>query len=147
MAPSHRPPQGVEDDRLGIVGHGAHGVHGAEDLGDGRAVVVQLEHHLLADGNQLVATPVEPHDVGLEAVAEPRLGEAAVALQVVDQTQEVDQQVVVDGLGVGGDQPAEEHPAGAGRRLGRQPVDTQGDAPGRDHGARVPYLELGQEHW
>src|SRR5205823_9169413 len=100
----------------------------------------------LARGHQLVATAVEPDDVDLEPVAQPRLGDAAVALEVVDEAEELDQEVVVDGVHVGGHQPPEEDAARPRRRLGRQPPLPQRHPPGRHGGARVPDLELGQEH-
>ena len=77
------------------------------DLNYRRPVFVELEDHLLANGEEFVAASVEPHDVGLETMAQSGLGDATVALQVVDEAEELDEQVVVDGVHVGRDQSAE----------------------------------------
>ena len=85
-------------------------------------------------------------DVGLEPVPQSQLGDAPAILQVIDQPQEVPPHVVRYGLGMGGDDRADEDPAEARSRLDREPRPAERHSPGGCHPPRVPHLELGQQH-
>jgi hypothetical protein len=61
------------------------GVHGTEHLLLGGVAVVEVEGQALAVAAQLVAHRVEPDGVGLEAVAQPWLGDAPPVLELAGE--------------------------------------------------------------
>jgi hypothetical protein len=66
-----------------------------------------------------VGAATQTDTVLLEAVAEPRLGDAAVELHVADQALELDGVVVVESPSETGHQPAQQHRGGITGRFGR----------------------------
>ena len=114
--------------------------------GDGQPVVVELEAHLLALADELVAAAVEAHHVGLEPVPEPGLGDAAVGLQVVEQVHQLVLQLAGDVVDVPGDDAAEEDAAEPGRGVRRKPLVAERDPASGDHRPGVTDLELGEQH-
>ena len=88
----------------------------------------------------------EPVAVDLEAMAKPRLHDALVAVDLVDQAVDVGDEVVGDVVDVAGDHCAEQQAAEPGRRVDGQHQVAEGDTPRGRQRPRVPDLELGQEH-
>jgi len=81
-----------------------------------------------------------------EAVAQAGLDDALAPLDLVHETMEIGQQVEVDGAEVGGHDGAEQDAAESGRRVDGEHQMAERDAPRRGEGARMPHLELGQQH-
>ena len=107
---------------------------------------IQLELDRLPGANQARMAAIETDDIGLKAVAQPGLGDSDASLQVSQQHVELVPGVVVELVDVGSDDPGEQQDPESGRGLGWQPQVTEGNPPGRCHGARVPNLKLGEQH-
>ena len=122
------------------------GVHRAEHLGDAGAGGVEVEADLLAVAEHAVRRQRQAVAVDLEAVAQPRLHDALVAVDLVDQAVDVGHQLDGDVADVAGDDGAEQQPAEPRRRVDRQHEVAEGEAPRRRERPGVPHLELGEEH-
>ena len=118
----------------------------AEHLGEIAARGAEVELHLVALADQLVAAVREPVPVDLEAVAQARLHDAVALLDLADEPGDVAEQVVVDTADVVGDHGTEQEPAEAGRRIDRQHQVAERDPPGRHRRPGVEDLQLGQQH-
>jgi hypothetical protein len=81
-----------------------------------RAFVVQLEGQVLALPAQPVNATLQADPVGLEAMAESGLGDAAPGLEMHGQAMEVVEQLGVEGGDVGGHDAAEQDAAEPRRR-------------------------------
>jgi hypothetical protein len=71
-----------------------------------RALAVELERQLVALAPQPVDAALQPDAVGLEAMAQAGLGDAAAGLQVNCQAVKVVEQLGVEVRDVAGDDPA-----------------------------------------
>jgi hypothetical protein len=84
--------------------------------------------------------------VDLEAVAEAGLHDALAPLDLGDEAVQVGQEVDVDAGEVAGHDGAEEEAAEARWGLGREDEVAERHAPRGGEGARMPHLQLGQQH-
>jgi hypothetical protein len=107
------------------------GVDRTEEVLRRRRLLVEVERHGLAVAHQPEPALRQPDLVGLEAVAQPGLGDAPSVLDVVDQGVQVRPQVTVQRPDVRGGDAAEEDPAEAGRGVHRQVLAAQGHPSGR----------------
>ena len=95
---------------------------------------------------QAVRRQGETVAVDLEAVAQPRLHDADVAVDLVDQPVDVGDEVLGDVADVAGDDGTEQQPAEAGRRIDGEHEVAEREPPRRRQRPRVPHLQLGQQH-
>lgn len=93
-------------------------------------VVVDLEQQPIIDDRQPVVTALQADPVGLEAVAQPRLGDPVASLQFGDQVKLIVDQVGVDAVGEVGDHAGEQQPARTRRGVGRKVRRTERYATG-----------------
>jgi hypothetical protein len=121
-------------------------VHGTEDLLERSAVGAELECEVLAHAEQSMGAAGEAVPIDLIAVPQAWLQDALAPSDFGDEPAQVGQRVGVDRLNVRGDDRAQEKPAETGWRVDRQHEVAEGDAPRRRVRARVPDLELGQQH-
>ena len=84
--------------------------------------------------------------VDLEAVAQARLDDAHVPVDLVDQPVHVGDEVVRHVADVAGDDRSEQQPAEPGRRVDGQHEVAQRHAPRRRQRPGVPHLDLRQQH-
>ena len=151
VRPQRGLPDGGEDAGLRIgVQPRRPCVDGAEQLGNGSAIALQLEMnvaetHVVGMTDELVPAPAE-HDIVLEAVAQAGLGDAPARLKIVDQAEEALMQVRIDVVMMRSHDGPEEYPAVARGGVGGQPVRAEGHPPRRGDSTRVSDLDLGQQH-
>ncbi len=107
---------------------------------------VEIEAQIVGVPDQPVPAAGEPVTVDLEPVPQARLHDPVAALDLVDQAVHVGMQLVVDAVDVTGDDGAEQQPAEAGRRVDGEDEVAERQAPGGHGRARVPHLELGEQH-
>ena len=111
------------------------------------AVDLELDPRAVVVADEAVVAAVEAVGVDLEAVQEAGLHDAGAPLEVGQEVVDpVELLVVVEGADAGGHDAGQEEAAVAGGRVRRQVEAPQGDPSGRGVRARVPDLELGQEH-
>ena len=122
------------------------GVHRTQHLGEIGAGTVEVEAQIVGVPDHPVPAAGEPVTVDLEPVSQARLHDPVAALDLVDQAVHVGKQLVVDAVDVIGDDGTEQQPAEAGRRVDGEDQVTERQAPGRYCRARVPDLELGEQH-
>ncbi len=107
---------------------------------------VEIEAQIVGVPDHPVPAAGEPVAVDLEPVTQARLHDSVAALDLVDQAVHIGMQLVVDAVDVTGDDGAEQQPTEAGRRIDGEDEVAERQAPGRHGRARVPHLELGEQH-
>ncbi len=121
-------------------------VHRAQHLREIGPRSVEIEAQIVGVADHPVPAAGEPVAVDLEPVTQARLHDSVAALDLVDQAVHVGMQLVVDAVDVTGDDGAEQQPTEAGRRVDGEDEVAERQAPGRHGRARVPHLELGEQH-
>ena len=107
---------------------------------------LEVEAQIVGVPDHPVPAAGEPVTVDLEPVSQARLHDSVAALDLVDQAVHVGMQLVVDAVDVTGDDGSEQQATEAGRRVDGEDEVAERQAPGGDGGARVPHLELGEQH-
>ena len=122
------------------------GVDRAEHLRERGPRGVEVERDLLAVADEAVGRQGEPVAVHLEPVAQSRLHDADVPVDLVDQAVHVGHELVGDLADVAGEHRPEQQAAEAGSRVDREHEVAERDAAGRRQRPRAPHLELGEQH-
>ena len=86
------------------------------------------------------------HDIGLETVSEPGLGDPGPPFQIVDQYVEFVAQIIFELVHVRGHDSGQQDPPEPGCRFGRQPQIAQRHPASGSDGPRMADLQLGQQH-
>lgn len=139
--------EGGEDGLAMLRGERPRSVESSEGLLDGGAeFVFELEGQGVSVGDQAVTAPKEPNAVGLESVANPRLGNSTPRGQILQQ----DDQILANlggnaGPGVGGD-PGQEETAGAGSGVDGEIPRSERYSTRRSDRSRVMDLQFGDNH-
>ena len=144
--PAHALADGVHHPGSGGERQLPGGVDRREDVLGGGALLLELEGEVLAVAHQPVDAAGEADAVLLEAVAEPRLRDAHALLELEGEAVQVVEEVGVELLDVAGDDAAQQQPAEAGRRGGREVRPPERHPAGRRDRPRVEHLQLGQDH-
>ena len=121
-------------------------VHRAQHLGEIGARTVEIKAQIVGVADHPVPAAGEPVAVDLEPVTQARLHDSVAALDLVDQAVHIGMQLVVDAMDVTGDDGAEQQPAETRRGVDGKDEVAERQAPGRHGRARVPQLELGEQH-
>ena len=129
-----------------LVGQALDGVDRTEHLHEIGPRRVEVERDVVTFADESVLAPGEPVAIDLIAVAEPGLDDPLAELDLADQSVHAGHQVVVDAGQMSGHDGAEQQAAEARGRVDRQHHVAERDPPRRDGRARVPDVDLGQQH-